>query len=138
MQETNFKETHCKGSQLHIGLICKEHLPYLQISIKNVHINLCCFFIQWKGATCCPLNMCCWLLPIESSSLLLPIYLLLALADNKQLPAAAYKNAAGSCQYWDYFCHLGFSKAYSSKHKRAKNLKKLQLSDIICRLFYNI
>jgi hypothetical protein len=34
---------------------------------------------------------------------------------------------------------LGFSKAYSSKHKRAKNLrKKLQLSDDTLRLFYNI
>jgi hypothetical protein len=34
---------------------------------------------------------------------------------------------------------LGFSKAYSSKHKRAlKKFEKLQLSDDILRLFYNI
>jgi hypothetical protein len=33
---------------------------------------------------------------------------------------------------------LGFSKAYNSKHKRAKNLKKLQLSDDIIILKISI
>jgi hypothetical protein len=27
---------HCKGSQQHLPLIFKEHLPYLQLSITNI------------------------------------------------------------------------------------------------------
>jgi hypothetical protein len=38
--------THCKGSQLHVMLIFKERLPYLQIRIKNFDTSSCCFCVQ--------------------------------------------------------------------------------------------
>jgi hypothetical protein len=48
------------------------------------------FFHPMKGAICCPLNMCCWLLPIESSSLLLFTYMQQALANTGIISATQF------------------------------------------------